>query len=69
MCRYNEAKPYLSQLNFINNARRKEKGKKGEITMHDTKVKNVYSIIMHLERHNCGIFKSLRIYGHHLFLL
>ena len=27
MCRYNEAKAFLSQLNFINNVRRKKKKK------------------------------------------
>jgi hypothetical protein len=44
-----------------------KKGKK--ITTYDTKVENVYSLIIPSKRHNCGLFESLSIYGYHFFLL
>lgn len=50
MCRYNEAKTYLSQLNFINNARGKKKNDKFHTC--DKNLDVLHTCLLHFKRYN-----------------
>lgn len=51
MWRYNETKAYLSQLNFISNARKKKK-KNGKFNTCDNNLEILHNLIMYFKTHN-----------------